>query len=109
MKTVFMLILAFALFDATALEIQVSRMKKVAGYSDRYDLRTSLDEKVVLDCQSFIQGLLFGPLGESAIMLEEWQCDELTQEMKKNLSQLKKHCLEVDRDRAVLDSHQACL
>jgi len=49
MKTVFMLILVFALFDATALEIEVRRMKKVAGYSDRYDLRTSLDEKVVLD------------------------------------------------------------
>ena len=108
MKTVFMLILAFALFDATALEIQVSRMKKVAGYSDRYDLRTSLDEKVVLDCQSFIQGLIFGALGESAIMLEEWQCDELTQEMKKSLNQFKRHCLEVDRERAVLDSQHSC-
>jgi hypothetical protein len=109
MKTVFMLILAFALFDATAIEIEVSRMKKVAGYTDRYDLRTSLDEKVVLDCQSFIQGLLFGPLGDSAIMLEEWQCDELTQEMKKSFNQFKKHCLEIDRERAVLDSQQTCL
>jgi hypothetical protein len=108
MKTVFALILVFALFDATALEIQVSRMKKISGYSERYDLKTSLDEKVVLDCQSFIQGLLFGPVGESAIMLEEWQCDELTQEMKKSMSQFKKHCLEVDRDRAVLDSQHAC-
>ncbi len=108
MKMVFALVLVFALFDATALEIKVSKMKRVSGYTERYDLKTDLDEKVTLDCQSFIQGLLFGPMGESAIMLEEWQCDELTQELRKTTNQFKKHCLEVDRERAVLDSQHAC-
>ncbi len=108
MKTVIAMILMFALYDASAVEIKVNRMKRVPGYSERYDLKTSLDEKIVLDCQSFIQGLLFGPLGEGVIMLQEWECQELQPEMKKSFRSLKKHCLEVDFDRSVLDTQQAC-
>jgi hypothetical protein len=108
MKTIFAMILVLALYDASAMEIKVNRMNRTPGYSQRYDLKTSLEEKVVLDCQSFIQGLLFGPLGENVVMLQEWECQELMVDMKKSLTRFKKHCLEVDPDRSVLDSQQAC-
>ena len=108
MKTIFAMILVLALYDASAMEIKVSRMNRTPGYSQRYDLRTSLEEKVVLDCQSFIQGLLFGPLGEHVVMLQEWECQELVVDMKKSVSRFKKHCLEIDTDRSVLDSQQVC-
>lgn len=108
MKTVIAMILVFALFDATAAEVVVSKMSRTPGYTDRYDLKTSLDEKVVLDCQSFIQGLLFGENGESGVMLQEWECDELIVDMKKSLSRRKTHCLEVDVERSVLEAQHTC-
>lgn len=108
MKMVFALILVFTLLDAIASEIQVSHMSRSSGYEERFELKTTLDEKVVLDCQSFIQGLMFGPLGESVIMLQEWECDELMVDMKKSLFKFKKHCLEVDRERSVMDAQHTC-
>ena len=108
MKNVIAIILVLALYDATAEEIKVHRMERTAGYTLRYDLKTSLDEKVVLDCQSFVQGLLFGPLGEGVVMLQEWECQELMVDMKKSVHQFKKHCLDIDQDRNVLDSQKTC-
>ena len=108
MKTIVTMILMFTLYDASAVEIKVNKMKKAPGYTARFDLQTTLDEKVVLDCQSFIQGLLIGPLGESVIMLQEWECDELMTDMKKSVYRFKKHCLEVDFDRSVLDTQKTC-
>lgn len=108
MKMIFSIILLLALFDATALEIKVNRMQKASGYYAKFDLKTSLDEKVVLDCQSFIQGLFFGPLGEGVIMLQEWECTELMNDMKQSVYAFKKHCLEVDFDRSILDSQKTC-
>jgi hypothetical protein len=108
MKTIFAMILVFTLYEATAVEIKVSRMNRSPGYSERYDLRTNHSDKVALDCQSFIQGLLFGPVGDSVIMLQEWECQELMGDMKKSFSTLKKHCLEVDQERNVMDSHHTC-
>jgi hypothetical protein len=108
MKTVFAMILMLALYDASAVEIKVKRMHREPGYEARYELKTSLDAKVVLDCQSFIQGLLVGELGEDVVMLQEWECQELLLAMKKSLHSFKHHCMEVDFDRSVLDTQQAC-
>lgn len=108
MKSVFAMILLLALYDASAVEIKVKRMHRTPGYSERYDLKTSLDEKVVLDCQSFIQGLLFGPVGEGVVMLQEWECQELLGDMKKSLQSFKHHCMDVDLDRSVLDTQHTC-
>ena len=94
---------------ASAYEIRVSRMKKSEGYSERYDLQSSHSENVVLDCQSFVQGLLFGPVGETALMLQEWECGDLINEMKKSHRSLQGHCLQVDLEHSVLESHEACL
>lgn len=108
MKTVFAMILMMALYDASATEIKVSSMKRSQGYDRRYDLTTNFDQKLTVDCQSFIQGLLFGPLGESAIMLQEWECDELVQDMKSSHLHFKKHCIEVDLEESLLVSQQTC-
>lgn len=108
MKTIAAMILLLALFDASALEIKVNRMKRADGYYAKYDLKTSLDEKVVLDCQSFIQGLFFGPVGEGVVMLQEWECAELMNDMQQSVHKFKKHCLEVDFDRSTLDSQHTC-
>ncbi len=108
MKMIFAFILALALYDAKAAQIKVSKMTATPGMEERWELKTNLEEKVVLDCQSFVQGLLFGPVGENAIMLQEWECDELKTDMKKSLKRFKQHCLEVDVDRSVLDSQATC-
>jgi hypothetical protein len=108
MKTIFAMILVFALYDASASEFKVQRMQKTSGYTGRFDLKTSLEEKVVLDCQSFVQGLFFGPLGEGVIMLQEWECAELMNDMKQSIHKFKKHCIDVDHDRGVLDSQHTC-
>lgn len=108
MKMVLTFILGLALYEASALEIKVQKMTLSAGFTERWDLKTSLNEKVVLDCQSFVQGLLFGPVGENAIMLQEWECEELKVDMKKSIKRFKQHCVEIDVDRSVMDSHQTC-
>lgn len=108
MKTVFAMILMMALYDAQALEIRVKSMKKSAGFDRKYDLKTSIDEKVTLDCQSFVQGLFFGQVGESVIMLQEWECADLVSDMKRSHLHLKKHCLNVDPEQSVLESQATC-
>ncbi len=109
MKTIVAMILMLALYDASALEIKVNRMHRASGYTARFDLKTSSDQKVVLDCQSFVQGLFFGPVGEGVIMLQEWECEELMTDMKQSIHKFKDHCLEVDFDRSVLDAQKTCL
>lgn len=109
MKMLTMIVLFFSLFEAHALEFSVSEMKRSPGFDERYDLQTTLSEELALDCQSFIQGLLFGPSGESAIMMQEWECDELVLEIEKSQGQAKSHCLVVDEVRGTLVKHETCL
>ena len=109
MKSVIALILVLNLIEALALEVQVSGMNNVQDFESRFDLVSPHPQKVVLDCQSFVQGLFFGPVGEEEIiMLEEWECEELMGDMKKTIDQKEKHCLEVDFDRSVLDQQKSC-
>ena len=109
MKSVIALILVLNLIDAFALEVQVSGMNNIEDFESRFDLVSPHPHKVVLDCQSFVQGLFFGPIGEEEIiMLEEWECLELMGDMKKTIDQKEKHCLEVDFDRSVLDQQKPC-
>jgi hypothetical protein len=108
MKTIFAMILMMALYDASALEIKVSKMTRTQGLDRRYDIKSDFGQKLAVDCQSFIQGVLIGQLGENAIMLQEWECDELVQDMKSSLRHLKKHCLEVNLEESLLVSQQTC-
>jgi hypothetical protein len=108
MKTIFAMILMMALYDASAVEIKVSKMSRSQGYDRRYDIKSNFGQKLTVDCQSFIQGVLIGPLGENAIMLPEWECEELVQDMKSSFNHLKKHCLEIDLEESLLVSQQTC-
>jgi hypothetical protein len=108
MKKAIAMIFMLAHFEVWGTELVVKKMTRSQGYSDRYDLKTTSSEKVILDCQSFIQGLLFGENGQNAIFLQEWECEELVQDMKKTFSRYKKHCLEIDFERGVLDTQHTC-
>ena len=109
MKKLMTALLLLTLCEAHALEFRVQKMKKAAGFTERYDLQTNLTQEVALDCQSFIQGLIFGQAGDNAVMLQEWVCQELSTAMKKSQRQGKEHCLVVDEANNVLESQQTCL
>lgn len=79
--------------------IQVKKMKRDGELERSYLLVTNLPETIVLDCQSFIQGLRFGE-GESAstLLMDQWECEELHSRMKKSLNTFRKHCIDVEED-----------
>jgi len=108
MKKVLLLICCLFSLQLSAFELRVSKMNKT-HLPLKWSLETNMDEKISLDCQSFIQGLLFGVYEEDAIMLNEWECDELKEGMKKSLGKKKHHCIVIDTDRNLIESQQTCL
>lgn len=108
MKAVIAMILLLSLYDASAYEIRVSSMKRVSDSYSEYQLKTSLGHKVILDCQSFLQGLFLGDLGDEVIPLEEGECQELVTSIKRSRMQFKKHCLNVDPGQSFLVSQGTC-
>ena len=56
MKYLLGLILAFSFISLHAYEVQVKKMSKDGELDRSYVLSTNVQDKVVLDCQSFIQG-----------------------------------------------------
>lgn len=109
MKHYLLMSLAILVLPTHAAEIRVSHMTLSTGFDFRYNLTTSIKDPVILDCQSFIQGLFIGASGaEQTILMAEWECEELVSEMNESLGRKEKHCLEVDTDRGELTSHQSC-
>lgn len=99
MKLFTLLVLALSLSMAHAEEIKVSGMKVVSGMDRSFTLKTNFNEKVVLDCQSFIQGLTFGEGEASALyMLGADECESLYINMNNSLKKNKKHCIEIDSE-----------
>jgi hypothetical protein len=97
MKTILFMMFTVLSLSAPALEVKISRMKVLPGLERSFLLETSLSERVVLDCQSFLQGLFVGQ-GEQEfyIMLEPYECEELSSRMKKTLRKRQKHCLDLE-------------
>lgn len=91
-----LLVLSFSSFAA---EIKVKKMLKDGDLERSFVLRTNLSEKVVLDCQSFIQGLRIGEY-ESAhtYMLNPDDCDGLQDRVRASLKKFQNHCIDVDED-----------
>lgn len=110
MKSIITLLFALIVCDTYADEIKVSKMVRTQGFHSRFDLKTNLSEKLVLDCQSFLQGLSFGekPQTQDMILLADWECEELMSDMKKSTSSFSKHCLEIDYQTMSLVSHRHC-
>lgn len=60
-------------------------------------LKSNLKEKVVLDCQSFLQGLRIGTYEDGAFfMMGAEDCEALYTRMKGSLRSFQKHCVDVE-------------
>jgi hypothetical protein len=97
MKKIFTLvILSFSIPLAIATEVQVRGMIPEANMERSFELQTSLPERVVLDCQSFIQGLNIGP--DDTFLLDPEECESLQERIYDSLIQSKLHCLDIESD-----------
>jgi hypothetical protein len=99
MKVLFGLVLALTVSVGFAAEIKVKKMTKDGELERSFILKTNLKEKVVLDCQSFIQGLRVGEYEEATtFMLDPEECDNLQARLKGSLRKLQNHCIDVEDD-----------
>ena len=109
MKNLLLLLALISYLDAIGVEVEVSEMRGPSELEAQFDLITNYPDKVVLDCQSFIQGLFFGAQGsEQIVMLEEYECHQLILDMKQGLKDEGQHCFEVDFDRSILLQQGKC-
>ena len=79
---------------ASGVEIKITSMTPEGDMDRSFVLGTSLPERIVLDCQSFVQGLNLG--GNHLIILEPEECEGLQDRIYSSLIQSEFHCLEVD-------------
>ena len=79
---------------AFSVEIKVTSMTPEGDMDRSHILGTSFPERVILDCQSFVQGLNLG--GNHLILLEPEECESLQNRIYASLIQSEFHCLEVD-------------
>ena len=94
MKT-FLLILLVS-FPLMAEVLMVSRMKNEASMDRSFILKTQLEDKVLLDCQSFLQGIYIGPRdGGAFFMMEPHECEALHNKIRGSLRKFKKHCIDI--------------
>ncbi len=95
------LVLASLLLSATtqAEDIRVKKMTKDPPLDRSFILQTNLTEKVVIDCQSFIQGLRIGEGGAAQVyLLDPDDCEALQGRMRTSLRKFQHHCLDVDSE-----------
>jgi hypothetical protein len=99
MKLFFGMIVLLSYLDIQAGEIRVKKMIKDGELDRSFVLKTNLTEKVVIDCQSFIQGLRVGEY-EAALtyMLDPEECDGLQTRVRSSLRKFRHHCIDVDQD-----------
>lgn len=78
----------------------VVRVKKISRepQMDRsYVLTTNLPQKVVLDCQSFIQGLRIGEYEQAQVfMMDPDECMDLQDRIRKGIRRSQDYCIDVD-------------
>lgn len=102
------IIIAFLLITLPAMAdvLKVSGMKNEASMDRSFILRTQLSDKVLLDCQSFLQGIYIGPRdGGAFFMMEPDECEALHNNIRGSLRKLKKHCIEIEDS---VNSDEAC-
>ena len=104
MKTaLFFLLLSFPLMADV---LTVSGMKNEPSMERSFILKTQLQDKVLLDCQSFLQGIYIGPRdGGAFFMMEPDECESLYNRVKGSLRKLKKHCIDIQD---AVNSGEAC-
>jgi hypothetical protein len=99
MKRTIGLFLLLISFSASAFEIKVKKMMRDGELDRSFVLATQLEDKVVLDCQSFIQGLRIGE-AESAVhfLMEPFDCESLQDRIRSSNRRRQKHCIDVEDD-----------
>ena len=97
MKKLIGLILLLSVSNTIADEIRVSERKQDGELERSFVLTTNITQKVVLDCQSFIQGLRIGEFEEAfTYLLDPWECEELQNRVKSSLRKRQEHCIDVE-------------
>jgi hypothetical protein len=110
MKNILLFAMLVMSFSAFAEILGVNKMSIKPGFNTRYDLRVHLPEvKADLDCQSFIQGLNIEKNHEKIqIVLEAWECEEISKKMYASLKKLKAFCIDVDYDSLTIKDSSTC-
>ncbi|MCM2349170.1 MAG: hypothetical protein NDI69_04060 [Bacteriovoracaceae bacterium] len=99
MKYLLGLVLSLSSLNSYAAEIRVKRMHQDGELERSFVLSTNLPDKVVLDCQSFIQGLRIGEKENAIIyMLDPYECESVQERVRKSLRRLQNHCIDVEED-----------
>ena len=78
-------------------EIRVSKMSQENGLERSFVLKTNLPDTVVIDCQSFIQGLRIGEYEQAfTYLLDPEECEGLQFRIRNSLLKMKNHCIVAD-------------
>ncbi len=79
------------------LEVKVHKMSAVSGMDRSFNLLTeTIPDRMILDCQSFIQGLTVGEgQDEAFFFLDPQECEELYIRTNQSIKKRKNHCLEL--------------
>lgn len=98
MKYLIGTVLLLSALSANAFEIKVHKMTALPGMDRSFKLHTAtIPDPMVLDCQSFVQGLTIGKGQEDEVFyfLDPQDCEELFDRTYQSLKSRKKHCLDV--------------
>jgi hypothetical protein len=99
MKAILGLLMLLVMVELHADEIRVRKMTKDGEMERSFVLSTNLKEKVVIDCQSFIQGLRIGEYEQAfTYFLDPAECDGLQVRIKSSLRKFRNHCIDVDQN-----------
>lgn len=101
MKKLFLLCALVSSFTASAASEKVLMVDYIATDADRmFEIKTreTKFEKVVLDCQSFIQGMTFYEKGQSNrfFYIDSYQCESLHEYLQAAKENQVPVCLELD-------------
>jgi hypothetical protein len=87
----------FLSLTVNAAEIRVKKVQQDGDLERSLVLKTNLSEKVVLDCQSFIQGLRIGEFETAeTFLMDPDDCMDLQKRIRGSLRRFQSHCIDVD-------------
>ncbi|HXH74531.1 MAG TPA: hypothetical protein VNJ08_06175 [Bacteriovoracaceae bacterium] len=99
MKFLLVMVLVCTTLNALGEEIKVQEMSADGELERSFVLTTSLPDKVVLDCQSFIQGLRIGEEEQAVFyLLDPHECEAMQDRVKASLKRQQLHCIDIDQD-----------
>ncbi len=95
----FLIFLLLLMPKLKADEIQILKMSRDGDLERSFVLKTNLPDKVVIDCQSFIQGLRVGEYEAAyTYLLEPEECEGLQSRIRSSLKKWQYHCIDIQDD-----------